>query len=400
MRGSLGVGQHLALRRHEAGRRGRAAHVDAQDRLTTHPTLRSPLLLSPMGRGRVRGFQLSEMAEMDPPRPDSLAHRRIRQPSELDLTLAAVAAVFQVLIEVARMGHELRDAVRQRGEMSQEPLARPVGVGARLPEEMLGGSEPALTGRPARFLILAADGNPELLGQGEHDIPDRPMAADVMVAVEMGRLPAEESNEHGHLGAQFEHYLFRLGLRGLPERIADELPAGAEQRGNLLGGRDRLAERQGQMEPDAEPGRLQAVEHGPAQPRVRYQRGAGDDPPPVGLENPPTHAGRQAEVIGVDDQPPHAGLVPCTTKRSTVFGSPVRGSAPSASRLRMWSRRSYPIRGKAWISRPTMRGVNPAASSLDIAAFWPRKAKTVKTSRPPGARGRGAPWIPRSRISQ
>src|SRR3990172_8265202 len=117
--------------------------------------------------------------------------------------------------------------------MSQEPLARPVGVGARLPAEMLGGSEPALTGRPARFLILAADGNPELLGQGEHDIPDRTMAADVMVAVEMGRLPAEKSNEHGHLGAQFELYLFRLGLRGLPGGGARQNSPRGRQRGGL-----------------------------------------------------------------------------------------------------------------------------------------------------------------------
>src|SRR3989304_1616122 len=251
--------------------------------------------------------------------------------------------------------------------MSQEPLARPVGVGARLPEEMLGGSEPALTGRPARFLILAADGNPELLGQGEHDIPDRTMAADVMVAVEMGRLPAEKSNEHGHLGAQFELYLFRLGLRGLPERIADKLPAGVEQRGNLLGGRDRLAERQVQMEPDAEPGRLQAVEHGPVQPRVRYQRGAGDDPPPVGLANAPTHAGRQTEVIGVDDQPPHAGLVPCTTKRSTGSGGPVPGSAPPPARPRGAGGRGPPGPSPSRISQPSAPPLSAAATGSPLS---------------------------------
>src|SRR2546426_528506 len=47
-----------------------------------------------------------------------------------------------------------------------------------------------------------------------------------------------------------------------------------------------------------------------------------------------------------------------------------------------------------------MDGARPAASSLANAVFLPRKAKIVKTSRPPAVRWADAPWITRSRISQ
>src|SRR5206468_2823986 len=58
------------------------------------------------------------------------------------------------------------------------------------------------------------------------------------------------------------------------------------------------------------------------------------------------------------------------------------------------------MRGNDWISLPMIAGARPAASIFAHAAFGPRNAKSVKISRPPGTRCRGAPAITRSSSCQ
>src|SRR3989338_7721903 len=58
------------------------------------------------------------------------------------------------------------------------------------------------------------------------------------------------------------------------------------------------------------------------------------------------------------------------------------------------------MRGNGWVSRATIDGPSPAASSLAYAVFRPRNAKIVNTSRPPGRRWPRAPAITRSRSAQ
>ena len=95
------------------------------------------------------------------------------------------------------------------------------------------------------------------------------------------------------------------------------------------------------MEPEAEPlgarpGELLSVgigrdEHGRARDEAVAPR----------REDARAHAGRETEVVGVDDEPPgHARRVPWTRSRSTVAGRPVAGSVASGSTERMCSSRS------------------------------------------------------------
>src|SRR5207244_3448448 len=77
----------------------------------------------------------------------------------------------------------------------------------------------------------------------------------------------------------------------------------------------------------------------------------------LGVDDAPARAGREAEMIGVAGQTARHARVPCTMRRSTVAGTP-GANAPSTSRLRMCSSRSYPMRGNAWTSVASTVGVS------------------------------------------
>src|SRR6266446_1714207 len=69
----------------------------------------------------------SEVGEADVVTRDRLFHLGAGEPGHLRLPLLAIAAVGEVLVEVAGMGHELRHAGGQGGEVGERALARPVG---------------------------------------------------------------------------------------------------------------------------------------------------------------------------------------------------------------------------------------------------------------------------------
>src|SRR5207247_1621199 len=96
-----------------------------------------------------RPSQVAEVGEPDAFPLDQLARPRIGEPAQLDVALRAVAAVGEVLVVMAGMGHELAHATGQRGELFQHPRRGPVGLGAGLADEVVGGAGREPPSRPA-----------------------------------------------------------------------------------------------------------------------------------------------------------------------------------------------------------------------------------------------------------
>src|SRR5438034_6772399 len=107
------------------------------------------------------------------------------------------------------------------------------------------------------------------------------------------------------------------------------------------------------MHADAKARGLQLLDLRQRDRAVNEKGRARDYPVAMGLQDAAAHAGREAEIVGIDDQDlgvggrrpgssraGHRRLSPWTIRRSTVAGMPTAGSVASASRPRMWSRRS------------------------------------------------------------
>src|SRR6266850_861568 len=144
----------------------------------------------------------------------------------------------------------------------------------------------------------------------------------------------------GHLGLD----VFRIGLGGRAARVADEASVPVDER---VGRGEWLAQREVDVNPHPDPGVARAGELFAVDVGGDQHGRARHDAVTMRVQDARAHAGREAEIIGVDDQTARHARVPCTMRRSTVAGTP-RANAPSTSRLRMCSSRSYPMRGNAW----------------------------------------------------
>ncbi len=119
--------------------------------------------------------------------------------------------------------------------------------------------------------------------------------------------------------------------------------------------------------------------------------------------------GGEAEVVGVDDERAlraiaagaHRGFTPLHHVALDGDGQPAPAAACAPRRARGCGRGAR-SRSAGSPASPvaTIAGSSPAASSLQSAALTPRNPKSVKTSRPPGARWAGAPAITRSSSAQ
>ena len=79
----------------------------------------------------------AEVAELDVQALDGRPRLPVAQSGQLDLPLAPVAAVGQVVVEDARVTHELGDAERERRELVEQARGRPVGLGLRVTDEVV-----------------------------------------------------------------------------------------------------------------------------------------------------------------------------------------------------------------------------------------------------------------------
>ena len=107
VRGRLLMLQHPPVGGHEAGGHGRAAHVHPDDDARgPRASYRSPKCMSRMPSRSMRARAC-----------------RIGEAGQLDVPLAPVAAVGELVVEIAGMGHELGHAARQLAQVREHALA-------------------------------------------------------------------------------------------------------------------------------------------------------------------------------------------------------------------------------------------------------------------------------------
>src|SRR5213594_2712860 len=99
------------------------------------------------------------MREPDAERGGGAAAGRAAEPRQLDLALAAEAAVAEIIVEKTGMRHELRDPRRQRAQTGQRLRQRPVGAGPRLAEEVVGRAQTGAARALAGGGVLASYGH-------------------------------------------------------------------------------------------------------------------------------------------------------------------------------------------------------------------------------------------------
>src|SRR5262249_57226580 len=100
-------------------------------------------------------LDLAEVAERDAERRGGTARSRTAQARQLHLALAAEAAVSEIIVEVARVRHELRDPWRQRAQHGERARSRPVRAWPRLAEEVIRRAQPRTARTRARGTVLA-----------------------------------------------------------------------------------------------------------------------------------------------------------------------------------------------------------------------------------------------------
>src|SRR6266581_7782803 len=144
-----------------------------------------------------------------------------------------------------------------------------------------------------------------------------------------------------------------IGLGGHAAGVADEASVAVDER---AGRGEWLAQREVDVNSHPDPGVARAGELFAVDVGGDQHGRARHDAVTMRVQDARAHAGREAEIIGVDDQTACHARVPCTMRRSTVAGTP-GANAPSLSRLRMCSSRSYPMRGNAWTSVARTVGV-------------------------------------------
>src|SRR4026209_1689531 len=81
--------------------------------------------------------EIAEVREVDSLAGEHGARLGRGEAGHLGLPLLAVAAIGEVIVEVAGMGHELAPARGERAQVLEHALAGPVGIGARLAHEVI-----------------------------------------------------------------------------------------------------------------------------------------------------------------------------------------------------------------------------------------------------------------------
>jgi hypothetical protein len=169
---------------------------------------------------------------------------------------------------------------------------------------------------------MAPDGHAQAPGRVEHHFGDGRQQPDVMVGVQMRRLAPHEVGELLDLRVHLALDVPCIGPRRGVARVADEAAVGVDERSPAG---ERPTEREVDVNADAEPavaerGQLLGVD------RRRGEQGrAGDDAVAVCRQDAGADTRREAEVVGVDDEPP-------AHRRITAARSPgSRAARPSGA---------------------------------------------------------------------
>ncbi len=227
---------------------------------------------------------------------------RIGEAGQLDVPLAPVAAVGEIVVEVAGMGHELGHAARQLAQVREHALGRPVRVRPRLAHEVIRRLERELARRRPHLRVLRPHRHLDGAREVQHQLQDRLLPADVVVRVQVRGEPSHDLPELVDLHPELDARLVRSGaLGGLPG-IAGERPFPVQERGHPLRGRHRRAQREVHVQPHAHPRGLEGVDQRGVHRAVHEQGRARHDPAPVRVQDAAAHARGEAIVVGVDDE--------------------------------------------------------------------------------------------------
>ena len=157
--------------------------------------------------------------------------------------------------------------------------------------------------RRAHLRVLRAHGDPERMREEAEQVEEGAVLRHVVVAIEVGGKAPHEPLELLDLIPHLDAGLVRLGPLGLDARVPHELPLPVQQRGDAPRIGDRRPQREVDVKPHPQPRAPERLELRRIGPAIHHEGGAGHDAVLVALEDAPAHAPREAEVVGVDDEP-------------------------------------------------------------------------------------------------
>src|SRR4029453_11426466 len=176
------------------------------------------------------------MREMDALSGDQRARLGRGEAFHLGLALLAVAAVREIVVEIAGMGHELGDPRRERAQVLEHALTGPVGIRPRLAHEVIRGADAVLLRPGPDLRVLRAHGDLQRSGEEAEEVEEGAVSRHVVMAVEVRGKAPHEPLELLDLVPHLDAGLVRYRALGLAARLPHELSLPGPGRGRSVGG--------------------------------------------------------------------------------------------------------------------------------------------------------------------